>query len=86
MDRNDALDRLLLVDTLDDISRLQVHQNRVPRILDLMVQTLDLAERGLQAIPLRRVLVTTGGDGDGIGECGVVAPESELGKRRAASE
>lgn len=78
MDSDHTADNLLLVDTLDDISRLQVHQDWVPSILNTVVLSLDLTERTLQSVPLRLVLLTTLGDGDRVLERRVVAPESKL--------
>ena len=51
-----------------------------------MVLSLDLAERTLQSIPLRLVLLTSLSDGDGVFEGGIVAPEGKLLQGRAAGE
>jgi hypothetical protein len=51
-----------------------------------VVLPLDLAERALQAVPLRLVLLAALGNCDGVLEGRIVAPESKLLKRRAASE
>lgn len=86
MNSNNALNRLLLPNPLNHIPRLQIHQYRVPRVLYLVVQTFNLAECGLEAVPLCGVAVAPGRDCDGVGEGGVVAPEGEFGERRAARE
>ncbi len=46
-----------------------------------MAELLDLGEGLLQAVPLCGVAVTACGDGKGIREGGVVAPESEFLER-----
>jgi hypothetical protein len=86
MDSNQTLDSLLLSNPLDNIPRLEVHQNRVPSVLDAVVQALDLAKRSLQPVPLRGVLVAAFGNGDVVGEGRVVAPERELRQRRPPCE
>jgi hypothetical protein len=86
MDSNHTLNSLLFSNPLDNISRLEVHQNRVSGILDAVVQALNLAKRSLQPVPLRGVLVAALGDGDVVGEGRVVAPERELRQRRPPRE
>ncbi len=81
MNGNNALNRLLLANPLDYISALQVHQDRVAGVGDLVAELLDLREGLLQTVPLRGVAVTSCGDGEGIREGGVVAPESEFLER-----
>lgn len=81
MNRHKALNRLLLSNPLDHIPRLQIHEYGIPRILDAMVQPLDLTERRLQPVPLRRILVAARRDGQGVREGRVVSPEGELGQR-----
>lgn len=44
---NHTADNLFLVDALDDIPRLQIHQNGIARILDTVVLSLNLAECAL---------------------------------------
>ena len=51
-----------------------------------MVETLDLGEGGLETVPLRFVLCTADGFGDGVFEGAVVSPELEFFKRGAACE
>lgn len=86
MNSNNTLNQLLLIQSLDNISRPQVHQNWVPSVFNLVVESLDLAKRTLQSVPLRGVLLTSLGDGDGVREGGVVAPELQFGEGGAASE
>ena len=86
MNGNNTLNRLLLVNPLNYISCSQIHQYRIPRILNLMIQALDLAKRRLQTIPLSSIAIAACGNGDRVGESCVVAPESEFGKRGAAGE
>jgi len=86
MNRHHTLNRLFLVNALDHISGLQIHQNRVPGICHLVVQTLNLAERLLQPVPLCSKFVAAGSDGEWVGECGIVSPEREFGERGAARE
>ena len=50
MDLDDRVDDLLLANALDNISRLEIHGDRVTGRSDLMALTLDLAERGLEAV------------------------------------
>lgn len=50
------------------------------------MQALDLAECGLQAVPLRLVLFAADGFGDGVFEDAVVVPELEFLERGAAGE
>ena len=86
MNSNNTLNQLLLIQPLDNISRPQIHEYRVPRILNLVVEPLNLTKRTLQPVPLRGVLLTSLGDGDGVREGGVVAPELQFGQRGAAGE
>ena len=86
MDRHKTLNSLLFVDALDDISCLHVYQDRVSGILDLVVQALDLAERRLQPIPLRGVLVAALSDGDVVSERRIIAPKRKLLQRWTACE
>jgi hypothetical protein len=71
---NHTADNLLFVDALDNIPRLQIHQNGVTRILNAVVLSLDLAERALQSVPLRLVFLTALSNSDGVFEGGIVAP------------
>lgn len=50
------------------------------------METLDLGECRLQAVPLSIKLLATFGNGDGILEDAIFLPEAELGKRGAASK
>jgi hypothetical protein len=86
MNSNHTAHDLLLVDALNHIPRLEVHQDRVTRILNTVVLPLDLAERALQPIPLRLILLAALGNCDGVFKRGVVAPESELLEGGAAGE
>ena len=51
-----------------------------------MVQALDFREGGLQSVPLRFVLGTPDGFGDGVFEDAVVGPELEFFEGGAAGE
>lgn len=86
VDSNHTLNHLLFTNPLDDISRLHIHQDRIARVRNLVVQTLNLAKSRLQAIPLRRVLFAARGDGDVVGKGGIIAPERQFGERRPAGE
>jgi hypothetical protein len=83
---NHTADNLFLINALDDISRLQIHHNGITRILDTVVLSLNLAERALQSVPLRLVLLTALSNSDGVFEGGIVAPECKLLQRRAAGK
>lgn len=85
-DQDLALDRLLLVDALDDIARLHVHLNGVAGAVDLVAETFNFGEGGLEAIPLWLILLAAFGLGDGVLEYGVIFPKTKLRQRRAASE
>lgn len=86
MNSHHTADNLFLIDSLNHIPRLEIHQNRVTRILNTMMLSLDLTERALQPVPLRLVLLAALGDGDRVLERGVVAPEREFSERGAAGE
>jgi hypothetical protein len=86
MNSNHTAHDLLLVDALNHIPRLEVHQDRVTRILNTVVLPLDLAECALKPIPLRLILLAALGNCDGVFKRGVVAPESELLEGGAAGE
>jgi hypothetical protein len=60
------------------IPRLQSQLNRIATALDLTSQPLDLAEGGLQAVPLRLELLPAGSIGQGVVEGGGVGPQREL--------
>ena len=51
-----------------------------------MMETLDLGEGGLETVPLRLVLCTANGFGDGVFEGAIVGPELEFLKGGAACE
>ena len=51
-----------------------------------MVESLNLAKRTLQPVPLCGVLLAALGNGNGVREGGVVAPELQFGERGAAGE
>jgi hypothetical protein len=68
------------------VPRLQSQLNRVPTALDLTSQPLDLAERNLQAIPLRLELLAAGGIGQGVVEGRGVGPQCELAFGGVAGE
>ena len=78
--------RLLLAQPLHHISCLQIHLDRIAITFHLVVEALDLGEGGFETVPLGFVLGAAGGDGDGVGEGGVVGPELEFGERGAAGE
>ena len=66
---------MLLVDTLYDIARPQIHGDGVPAGSDFVMETLDLGEGGLEPVPLGFVLLTANGFGDGVFESAIVGPE-----------
>jgi len=86
MNRYHTLNRLFLINPFDNISRLQIHHNRIPGIGNLVVQTLNLAESLLQPVPLCSELVAPSGDCERVGECCIVPPEREFGQRGATRE
>ena len=69
-----AVDGLLFADTLDDVTRAQVHGDRVAARGDFVVEALDFGEGGLQAVPLGFVLLAADGFGDGIFEDALIVP------------
>ena len=82
MYRHYAANHLFLTYAFDDIARLEIHQHRIPRVRNFVVQALDLREGLLQTVPLRCIAITPGRNGEWVGEGCVVAPEGEFGKRR----
>lgn len=86
MDGNNALNRLLDIDTLNRILGLHIHQDRIPRIRNLVAQALDLAKRCLQTIPLGGKAVSAGRDGERISERCIVTPEREFLERGPSGE
>ena len=81
-----AVDGLLLADALDDVAGAQVHGDGVAAGRDFVVETLDFREGGLEAIPLRFVLLAADGFGDGVFEDAVVRPKLELFQRGSTCE
>lgn len=73
-----AVDGLLFSNTLHDVARTQVYGDWVAAGGDFVVEALDFGKGGLQAIPLRLVLLAADGFGDGIFEDTLVVPELEL--------
>lgn len=86
MDSNNTANSLLLPNPLDDIPGLQIHQDRIPRILDTMMLSLNLTERTLQPIPLSLVLLAALSDSERVLEGRIVAPKSEFLQRWTAGE
>lgn len=73
-----AVDGLLFANTLHDIACTQVHGDWVAAGGDFVVEALDFREGGLQAVPLRFVLLAADGLGDGIFEDALIVPQLEL--------
>ena len=69
-----AVDGLLLADALDDVAGTQVHGDWVAAGCDFVVEALDFREGGLEAIPLRFVLLAAYGFGDGVFEDALIVP------------
>ena len=77
-DINFAVNSLLLIDALYDITGPQIHGDGVSAGSDFVMETLDLGEGGLQTVPLGFVLLATDGFGDGVFESAIVGPELEF--------
>ncbi len=73
-----AVDGLLFPDALYDVAGTQVHGDGVAAGRDFVVETLDFGEGGLEAIPLRFVLLAAYSFGDGVFEDAFVVPELKL--------
>ena len=79
-----AVNGLFLVDTLDHISRTQIHGDGVAGGSDFMVQAFNFAECGLKTVPLWLELLAPFGFGDRILKYTVISPKLEFLKRGAA--
>ena len=86
MNHDLTLNHLLLVDPLHHISSLHIHLDRISTTRDLMAQSLDLAERGLETIPLRLVLLAALRDAERVDELAVIGPEVEFLRGGSAGE
>ena len=73
-DVDPAIDGLLLADTLHDVASTQVHTDWIAARSDLVMETFDLGEGGLEAIPLRFELLSAHSFGDGVFEDTLVIP------------
>ena len=69
-----AVDGLLFANAFYDVAGTQVHRNWVTAGSDFVMQALDFRESGLEAIPLRFVLLATYGFGDWVFEDTLVVP------------
>jgi len=85
-DINFTINSLLLINPLYNIASPQIHGDGVAAGSDFVVQSLDLGECGLQTVPLRFVLLTADGFGDGVFKGAVVGPELEFFEGGAACE
>lgn len=83
---NHTLNRSLLAHTLNRVLIPQIHNDRVARIDHLVRLDLDGGEDLCETVPLRFELLAALGDGEGVGEGGVVGPEGELGFCGVAGE
>ena len=71
---NLAVDGLLFANAFYNIAGTQVHCNWVTAGSDFVMQALDFRKSGLEAIPLRFILLAANGFGDWILENTLVIP------------
>ena len=69
-----AVDGLLFANAFYDIAGTQVHSNWVTAGSDFMMQALDFRKSGLEAIPLRFILLAADGFGNRVLEDTLVIP------------
>ena len=75
-----ALDNFFRSESLDLVSRLQIHHNGVACIRDLVTESLNLREGCLETVPLRFEFLAPGGSGDRVDELPIVFPELQFGE------
>ena len=69
-----AVNGLFFANAFYDVAGTQVHSNWVTAGSDFVMQALDLRESGLEAIPLRFILLAAYGFGDRVLENTLVIP------------